>query len=71
MHIGYLLHRKEEVFFIHSSYYPPVAIVAEIAEISPAFQSQVYVVGEISTNEELVKNWILNDTIGFILKKGL
>ena len=63
MHIGFLLHRENNVFFIHSSYIDPVTIVIERAEVSRAFWSSFYIIGEITTNKELIKKWIINDTI--------
>lgn len=42
---------------------PPVEIVAEYANIFDAFRSNVYVIGELSTNEALIEKWILSDTI--------
>lgn len=58
-HVGYVLIEDKELYFLHSSYCDD-KVVIEFAENSPCFASNIYVFAEISTNRNLVKNWILN-----------
>lgn len=58
-HVGYVLVKDKELYFLHSSYYDD-RVMIELAEKSPCFPSDIYVFAEISTNRNLVKNWILN-----------
>jgi hypothetical protein len=57
-HVGFLLVEKGEVFFVHSDYYNG-KVVRELASISIAFNSSnIYVVGELTNNNNLMKSWI-------------
>ena len=58
-HVGYVLVKDKELYFLHSSYYDD-RVMIELAEKSPCFPSDIYVFAEVSTNRDLVKNWILN-----------
>lgn len=58
-HVGYILIKENEVYFLHSSYYDDKVMI-ELAETSPCFGSNYYVFAEISTNKDLIKKWILN-----------
>ena len=63
-HVGYLLIRKNELFFIHSNYIDAVGVMIEFAEYSEAFlENEIYVIAEISTNRQLIEKWILNTEI--------
>lgn len=62
-HVGYLLYRKDKLFFIHSSYCPPLEVVIEGAIRSEAFTSSGYYFSAISTNMELIEKWITNSEI--------
>ena len=63
-HVGFLLKRKGEVFFIHSNYIDPPEVVIE-----PAFDSEVlkycsiYYFGEITNNEDLMRKWLSREEI--------
>lgn len=58
-HIGYLLKRKTEMFFLHSSYLDPVAVVLEKASESDALAGhENYLLARLSGNEELVEQWL-------------
>jgi hypothetical protein len=58
-HVGFLLYEKGNVFFIHSNYWEPVAVVKEPAEKSLALNdSHVFVLCSISGNEKLLNKWI-------------
>ncbi|MFL5729664.1 MAG: hypothetical protein ACJ75J_09295 [Cytophagaceae bacterium] len=59
-HVGFLLYEKGEVFFIHSNYRDPVAVVREKALDSAALNdSKVFVLCNITGNEKLMKKWIM------------
>lgn len=55
-HVGYLLIRGGDYYFIHSNYIEN-RVMIEKARTAPAFQSTIYVVAELSTNDELLKKW--------------
>jgi len=61
-HVGYVLIKDKELFFLHSSYCVDKVII-ERAETSPCFPSNLYVFAEISTNGNLVEQWILNERL--------
>jgi len=61
-HVGYLLIKDKELYFLHSSYCDN-KVVIELAETSPCFQSNIYVLAEITTNNNLIEKWIMNDKI--------
>ena len=61
-HVGYVLVKDNELYFLHSSYYDDKVMI-ELSETSPCFPSNLYVFAEISTNRKLVKKWILNERI--------
>lgn len=56
-HVGYILIKDKELYFLHSSYCDD-KVVIELAETSPCFGSNLYVFAEITTNKTLIKNWI-------------
>ncbi|MFD2916705.1 hypothetical protein [Psychroserpens luteus] len=58
-HVGYVLVKDKELYFLHSSYCDD-KVVIELAEKAACFSSNIYVFAEISTNKNLVKNWIFN-----------
>lgn len=55
-HVGYLLKRNAQLYFIHSNYIDDKVMIEKIDE-SAAFASNIYVVAEISTNETLMQYW--------------
>ncbi|MCR9173185.1 MAG: hypothetical protein NXI10_11860 [bacterium] len=55
-HVGYLYKEGPELYFIHSNYIED-RVMIEKAAYSPAFQSNIYVVAELSTNELLLERW--------------
>ncbi|GGD22677.1 hypothetical protein [Hyunsoonleella pacifica] len=61
-HVGYILLKDKELYFLHSSYYDDKVMI-ELAETSPCFNSNFYVFAEITTNNTLVKKWILNEKL--------
>lgn len=61
-HVGYVLIKNKELYFLHSSYCDD-KVVLEKAATSPCFQSDIYVFAEITTNRKLVQKWIQNTPI--------
>ena len=64
-HVGYLYKENGTLYFIHSNYIDDKVMI-EKAEFSKAFQSNIYVVAEISTNELLLERWRRNERIEVI-----
>lgn len=62
-HVGYVLYRKNKLFFIHSSYLQPLKVVIEDALSSDAFISNEYWFSAITTNKKLVEKWVLGERI--------
>ena len=58
-HVGYVLVKEKELYFLHSGYCDN-KVVIELAETSSCFLSNVYVFAEITTNNSLIKKWIYN-----------
>ena len=66
-HVGFMELKDGEVYFIHSSYVSPGCVVKEVAADSPVFQaSEVYVVGELFQQNELVKKWLKGEFIATV-----
>jgi len=61
-HVGYVLIKDKDIYFIHSSYCDN-KVVIELAETSPCFRSNLYVFAEITTNDDLIKKWIFNEAL--------
>jgi len=61
-HVGYILIKDKEIYFLHSSYCDN-KVVIELAETSPCFQSNLYVFAEITTNKALIKKWIFGEQL--------
>lgn len=55
-HVGYIYKEEGILYFIHSNYIED-RVMIEKAQYSPAFQSNIYVVAELSTNELLREKW--------------
>ncbi len=55
-HVGYLYKEAGTLYFIHSNYIDD-RVMIEKAQYSQAFQSNIYVVAELSTNELLRERW--------------
>ncbi|WP_299337476.1 hypothetical protein [uncultured Psychroserpens sp.] len=58
-HVGYVLLKDKELYFLHSSYCDD-KVVIELAKTSPCFSSNIYVFAEITTNKNLISSWIVN-----------
>lgn len=59
-HVGYVLIKDKELYFLHASYYDDKVLI-ELAETSPCFPSNYYVFAEITTNKKLIQSWIFNE----------
>ncbi|WP_400076268.1 hypothetical protein [Winogradskyella sp. R77965] len=59
-HVGYVLIKDKELYFLHSSYCDD-KVVIELAETSLCFGSNIYVFAEITTNHKLIKRWIFKE----------
>ncbi|MCF6365874.1 MAG: hypothetical protein L3J35_06680 [Bacteroidales bacterium] len=56
-HVGYIYVKDNELYFIHSNYIDGYVMI-EKAEYSDAFQSNVYVIADITHNDDLLLKWI-------------
>jgi|GEM_PF-1132816 len=69
-HVGFLLKRKNELFFLHSSYFTPGTVIIELASKSPVFCAyDEYYIVELSKNEVFLKRWLNNQKIEVIKDK--
>lgn len=63
-HVGFISKEKDGIYFIHSSYLDPVAVIKEKAQTAEALiYSNLFVLGHFSENDAIVKSWLLNKTI--------
>jgi hypothetical protein len=63
-HVGFISKEEDGVYFIHSSYLEPVAVIKEKAETAEALiSSNLFVLGHLSENSTLIKAWLLSETI--------
>jgi hypothetical protein len=61
-HVGYVLIKDKEIYFLHSSYCDNKVII-ELAKESACFRSNLYVFAEITSNLKLIEKWILNKNL--------
>lgn len=63
-HVGFIEKHGSEIYFTHSSYWNPVAVVRQNAAEAPLLEaSQVYVLSHILSNRSLIQKWIKGETI--------
>lgn len=63
-HVGFISKENEGLFFIHSSYIDPVAVVKEKASESIALlSSNLFVLGHFSENDQIIKYWLTQNQI--------
>ncbi len=67
-HVGYLYIKDQIPYFIHSNYIEDKVMI-EKAFYAPAFESGIYVIAEISTNEELMERWRSGAIVSVVLPK--
>jgi hypothetical protein len=66
-HVGFLSKEGENIYFIHSNYIIPSAVVKEKAQLSAAlFNSSIYMIGSLSSNNKLIRKWIKGESIQII-----
>ena len=66
-HVGFIEKKDGVIYFIHSNYIGPVAVEKEIAKDSDALNSSdVFVLGNITGNSELMKKWRDNTKISIV-----
>ncbi|MEZ5008456.1 MAG: hypothetical protein R2753_09950 [Chitinophagales bacterium] len=66
-HVGFLFLKDREVYFLHSTFLTPGAVIAELAEKSDAFMwSDVYYIGSVSNNPSLMKKWLNGEQLAII-----
>jgi hypothetical protein len=69
-HVGFLLFRNKELYFIHSNYINAEGVVFEKAVYSDAFNATTsYRIAEISSNEKLLEKWLKGESIKIISEK--
>lgn len=67
-HVGYLLYKMGEVFFIQSNYAEPVEVLIEYSEKSDVFLSNKYYISDIQHNNPLIIKWLLNKEIKVVME---
>jgi len=69
VHVGFIVNLGDEVYFIHSSYAGPLAVVKERANESRILTASQYrVVGKLTADDELIVKWLRGDQ--FITRVG-
>ncbi len=58
-HVGYIYVKNNKLYFLHSNYIDGYVMI-EKAEHSDAFQSDIYVIADITHNDSLILKWINN-----------
>lgn len=67
-HVGYLYIKDQIPYFIHSNYIQDKVMIQK-AFYAPAFESGIYVIAEISTNEKLMERWRSGVIVPVVLPK--
>jgi hypothetical protein len=63
-HVGFISKEKDGIYFIHSSYLDPIAVIKEKASQSEALlSSNLFVLGHFSDNDTIIKSWLTKTTI--------
>ncbi len=63
-HVGFISKEDNGIYFIHSSYLEPVAVVKEKASVSDALlSSNLFVLGHFSTNDQIIQSWLIQKEI--------
>ncbi len=61
-HVGYIYVKNNELYFLHSNYIDGYVMI-EKAEYSEAFKSNIYVIADITFNDNLIVKWIGNSVV--------
>jgi len=60
-HVGFVVRKGEEVFFVHSDYIGRTGVKREKLNASQAIRtSQSYVIGSLTANKNLMQKWVKN-----------
>ena len=63
-HVGFISKEKDGIYFIHSSYLGPVAVVKEKAQTAEALiGSNLFVLGQLTENHSLITSWLTDAQI--------
>lgn len=63
-HVGFISKENSGVYFIHSSYLEPVAVIKEKASVSDALlSSNLFVLGHFSDNDKIIQFWLTQKEI--------
>ena len=63
-HVGFISKEDNGIYFIHSSYLDPVAVIKEKAETAEALiGSNLFVLGHFTDNSAVIKSWLKAETI--------
>lgn len=66
-HVGFMLKNDEGIYFVHSSYYDPGYVAKEVADQSSILaSSDLYVLGHMASNKELLEKWLKGNTVQVI-----
>jgi hypothetical protein len=58
-HVGFLWYNGDGIWFVHSKWFSPRAVVKEMATQSSVLQNSKYrIIGKISSNEKLLREWL-------------
>jgi hypothetical protein len=64
IHVGFIVNTGGEVYFIHSSYFEPYAVVKERASASKILATSKYrVLGKITADDAFMEKWLLSKEI--------
>jgi hypothetical protein len=67
-HVGFISKEKSGIYFIHSSYLEPVAVIKEKAQTAEALiGSSLFVLGQLTKNPIVIRSWLIDSQI--IVKK--
>jgi len=64
IHTGFIINTGSEVYFVHSSYVEPYAVISENASESKILAASNYrVLGKLTADDLLIKKWLLKKEI--------
>ncbi len=63
-HVGFISKETTGIYFIHSSYLEPVAVIKEKAQTAEALiGSNLFVLGKLTENSVIIKSWLTDEVI--------
>jgi len=66
-HVGMISKKGDDIQFIHSSFVFPSYVQSEDASSSPVLASStVYVLGNMTSNEQLIRSWLMGETVKIV-----